>query len=46
MDVLNLAPREIEAIQLYAVGLPLKSVARRMGVSQETIREYLLRVRR
>ena len=27
----NLAPREIEAIQLYAVGLPLKSVARRWG---------------
>lgn len=45
-EVPSLAPREIEAIQLYSVGLPLKSVARRMGVSQETVREYLLRARR
>ena len=29
----QLAPREAEAVTLYATGLPLKSVARRMGIS-------------
>lgn len=42
----RLAPREAEALKLYAAGLPLKLVARRMGISQETAREYLLRLRR
>ena len=42
----SLAPREAEALKLYAAGLPLKLVARRMEISQETAREYLLRVRR
>lgn len=44
--VLELAPREAEAVRLYAAGLPVKSVARRMGLSQETVKEYLMRVRR
>ncbi len=42
----HLAPREAEALRLYAMGLPLKSVARRMGLSPETVKEYLLRTRR
>ena len=42
----QLAPREAEAVTLYATGLPLKSVARRMGISPETVREYLGRARR
>ena len=42
----QLAPREAEAVRLYATGLPLKSVARRMGISPETVREYLGRARR
>lgn len=42
----ELAPREAEAVRLYAAGLPLKSVARRMSLSQETVKEYLLRARR
>lgn len=41
-----MAPREAEAVRLYAAGLPLKSVARRMALSQETVKEYLLRARR
>lgn len=42
----NLPPREAEALQLYAAGLPMKSVARRMGISPDTVKEYLMRVRR
>ncbi len=41
-----LAPREAEALRLYAAGMPLKSVARRMSISYETVREHLRRVRR
>ena len=41
----ELAPRETEAITLYAAGLPLKSVAARMGLSQETVKQYLNRCR-
>ncbi len=41
----KLSGREREALQLYASGLPLKSVARTMGVAAETARMYLLRVR-
>jgi DNA-binding NarL/FixJ family response regulator len=42
----ELAPREAQAWRLYATGLPLKSVARRMGISAETAKEYLVRVKR
>ncbi len=42
----NLTDREQEAVRLYALGLPLKSVGRRMNVSPDTAREYLLRARR
>lgn len=42
----DLAPREAEALRLYATGLPLKSVARRMGIQPETAKEYLVRVKR
>lgn len=42
----DLTPRESEALGLYATGLPLKSVARRMRVSEDTVKEYLDRVRR
>lgn len=41
----QLSARELEALQLYAAGLPLKSVAKQMFVGQETVRVYLLRVR-
>lgn len=42
----TLAPREAQVVSLYATGLPLKSVARRMGVAEETAKEYLARVKR
>lgn len=42
----SLAPREAEALRLYASGLPMKSVARRMAISPETVKDYLVRVRR
>lgn len=41
----HLSIREREALQLYAAGLPLKSVARQMNVGMDTVRVYLLRVR-
>lgn len=40
------APREEEALRLYALGLPVTSVATRMYVAPATVKEYLLRVRR
>jgi DNA-binding NarL/FixJ family response regulator len=41
----QLSPRELETLQLYATGIPLKSVARAMNITQDTARMYLLRVR-
>lgn len=41
----DLSGQELRALQLYAQGLPLKLVARKMSVSQHTAKEYLDRVR-
>ena len=40
-----LSPQEARALQLYATGMPMKSVARRMTISEETVKQYLGRVR-
>jgi DNA-binding NarL/FixJ family response regulator len=40
-----LSNQETRALQLYATGLPLKSVAKRMAISEETVKQYLGRVR-
>lgn len=40
-----LSPQELEALRLYATGMPLKTVARRMGLSPETAKQYIDRVR-
>jgi two-component system nitrate/nitrite response regulator NarL len=40
-----LSEQERRALQLYATGMPLKSVARRMAISDETVKQYLQRVR-
>ncbi len=40
-----LSHQERRALQLYATGLPMKSVARRMAISEETVKQYLGRVR-
>ena len=37
--------RKLRALQLYATGLPAKSVARKMAISEETVKQYLARVR-
>jgi RNA polymerase sigma factor (sigma-70 family) len=37
----QLAPREAEALRLLAEGLPYKQIADRMGISLETVRQYI-----
>jgi DNA-binding NarL/FixJ family response regulator len=46
VDRPDLSPQELTALRLYASGLKLDAVARRMGISPSTAREYLQRVRR
>lgn len=41
----DLSPRELRALRLYASGLKMDSVARRMGISPHTAKEYIDRVR-
>lgn len=41
----SLTPREVAAVQLYAGGMKLTSVARRLGVGADTARTYLNRAR-
>jgi two-component system, NarL family, nitrate/nitrite response regulator NarL len=42
----TLSQQERRALQLYATGLPMKSVAKLMAISEETVKQYLGRVRR
>jgi DNA-binding NarL/FixJ family response regulator len=41
----TLSHQERRALQLYATGMPMKSVARKMTISDETVKQYLGRVR-
>jgi two-component system, NarL family, nitrate/nitrite response regulator NarL len=41
----ELSQQELRALQLYAAGLPSKSVARRMSIGEDTVKQYLSRVR-
>lgn len=41
----SLSAQETRALQLYATGMALKSVARRMAIGEETVKQYLGRVR-
>ena len=41
----TLSHQESRALQLYATGLPMKSVAKKMAISEETVKQYLGRVR-
>ena len=45
-DKPTLSQQESRALQLYATGLPMKSVAKLMAISEETVKQYLGRVRR
>jgi DNA-binding NarL/FixJ family response regulator len=40
-----LSPQETRALSLYATGMPMKLVARRMELSEETAKQYVGRVR-
>jgi DNA-binding NarL/FixJ family response regulator len=40
-----LSPQETRALRLYATGMPMKSVARKMAISEETVKQYVGRVR-
>jgi DNA-binding NarL/FixJ family response regulator len=42
----SLSAREADVLRLYAAGLPAKSVARQLGISYETVTEYLQRIRK
>jgi DNA-binding NarL/FixJ family response regulator len=46
IDRPTLSQQERRALQLYATGLPMKSVAKLMAISEETVKQYLGRVRR
>lgn len=46
VDRPTLSAQERRALQLYAAGLPMKSVARSMAIGEETVKQYLGRVRR
>jgi DNA-binding NarL/FixJ family response regulator len=41
-----LSQQETRALQLYATGMPMKSVAMKMTISDETVKQYLGRVRK
>ena len=45
VDRPTLSHQERRALQLYATGMPVKSVARKMTISDETVKQYLGRVR-
>jgi DNA-binding NarL/FixJ family response regulator len=44
-DAPALSDQERRVLQLYATGMPMKSVARKMDISPETAKQYLRRVR-
>ncbi len=41
----TLSNQEKRVLQLYATGMPMKSVAKRMEIGEETVKQYLGRVR-
>lgn len=45
VDSPDLSPRELDALRLYASGLSMTAVGRKMGISPHTAKEYLDRVR-
>lgn len=42
----GLSPREVEVVTLFATGLLMGSVARRLGIAEETVKTHLQRARR
>ena len=44
-DLPTLSPQERRTLQLYATGMPMKAVARKMAIGEDTAKQYLGRVR-
>ena len=40
----DLSPRELEVLELVAKGMPNKQIARRLGISEKTVKGHLTRV--
>lgn len=45
VDRPKLSPRELHTLQMYAGGMPLKSVALRLGISEGAVKSYVDRIR-
>jgi two-component system, NarL family, nitrate/nitrite response regulator NarL len=45
VDRPTLSNQERHALQLYATGMPVKLVARKMEIGEETVKQYLARIR-
>lgn len=45
VDRPDLSKQETHTLQLYATGMPVKLVARKMSIGEETVKQYLSRVR-
>lgn len=45
VDRPTLSNQELRALQLYATGIPMKLVARKMSIGEESVKQYLSRVR-
>lgn len=43
-DAIRLTPREREVLELLAAGIPVRSVAQRLGLSEATVRNYVRRI--
>ena len=44
-DLPTLSPQERRTLELYATGMPMKAVARKMAIGEDTAKQYLGRVR-
>lgn len=45
LDAIDLSERQLEVLELYASGEPAKRVARMTGLAQDTVNDYLGRIR-
>lgn len=45
LDEIKLPPRQREALAYFADGMSAKQVARKMDISEQTVNEYLIRIR-
>lgn len=43
-DIVNLSDRELEVLELVVRGLTNRTAARRLGISERTVREHIARI--